>query len=214
MCCSFQPVGEVLLGHPAPPADLEPLVEIELISFEHHGSARQRNEVNEQIDESVPVPLLQRVVELIEPGVQQDRDTDQAELRGEQGQVKDARGPAVLGAEKRNGKPSNGGPGRGEAGDWGGREVYSVAMGIGECSRATWLPTPVCRRLVSQLRERWGSSCDSAASNGLRLDGGRTETQRARTERGIGTAEIRCDLTDTPVRPLRRPLRGARQLNG
>src|SRR5262245_55147729 len=63
----------------------------------------------------------------------------------------------------------------------------------------------VCRRLVSRSRETWRwtrARGDSVAWHGLGPDGGRTDTQRARTEPRIGTAETRCDLTGTPDSPF------------
>ena len=56
---SFQPVGEVDLRHPAPPADLQPLIQIKLIDLKYRGSSREEAVIEELGDEDVPVPLLQ-----------------------------------------------------------------------------------------------------------------------------------------------------------
>src|SRR5262245_62842481 len=102
---AFQPMREIALRAPPPPRILKPLVQIELIALENDGSAREDAEVQELLDEDVPVALPQRGVEPVVPSVEQHRDADQAELdrddRGEQ----DAAGPAVLGVEVRDGEP-------------------------------------------------------------------------------------------------------------
>jgi hypothetical protein len=102
---SFQPVREIALRHPAPPADLQPLVQIELIDLENHRRPCEEAEIQELIHEGIPVPLLQRVVESVVPGVEQDRDADQAQLARDDGGEENAAGPAILGPEIRDGKP-------------------------------------------------------------------------------------------------------------
>jgi hypothetical protein len=98
---SFQPVGEVHLGHPAPPADLQPLIQIQLVDLEDRGSGREEA-VEEQLgDENVPVPLLQRIIKGVVPLIEQNRDADQAELGRDHRREQDAPGPAVLGAKIR-----------------------------------------------------------------------------------------------------------------
>ena len=105
---ALQPVRKIMLGHPAPPADLEPLVEIELIHFEDYRGPRQYAEVNELADEGIPISLLQGVVELIIPAVEQDCDDDKAELGRDQPRKQSASRPAVLRTKKRNRKPPDG----------------------------------------------------------------------------------------------------------
>ena len=62
-----QPVVEIARGQPAPPADLEPLIEIELIDREQDKGGRQHAEIAELIDEGVPVPILQCIIKLVVP---------------------------------------------------------------------------------------------------------------------------------------------------
>ena len=59
----MQPFTEIVRGHPAPPADLQPLIEIELVDREHDEDRGQDAEIDDLGDEVVPVSLLQRVVE-------------------------------------------------------------------------------------------------------------------------------------------------------
>ena len=96
-----QPFAEIARGHPAPPADLEPLVEIELIDGKRDGAGRQHAEDADLADEAVPVLVLQRIVEAVVPLVHQDVDADQRELDGDHGGEQDAAGPFVLGTEIR-----------------------------------------------------------------------------------------------------------------
>ena len=60
---ALQPMIEIAVGQPAPPADLQPLIEIELIDCERRKGGGQNAEIAELIDEDVPVTVLQRVVE-------------------------------------------------------------------------------------------------------------------------------------------------------
>ena len=60
---AVQPMIEIARGQPAPPADLQPLIEIELIDREHDEGGRQHAEIAELVDEGVPVSILQRIVE-------------------------------------------------------------------------------------------------------------------------------------------------------
>ena len=92
-----QPFDEISARHPAPPADLEPLVEIELIDGEQDEGGGENAEIAELVDEGVPVVLLERVVEDVVPGVEQDAETDQRQFDRDDGREQDAAGPSVLG---------------------------------------------------------------------------------------------------------------------
>ena len=80
-----QPFTEVVRGHPAPPADLKPLIEIEIVDAERDVDCCQNGEDAELPDEGVPVLLLERVVEAVVPLVDEDIDRDQRELDHDQG---------------------------------------------------------------------------------------------------------------------------------
>src|SRR5262249_24221561 len=94
-----QPTIEIGLRKPAPPANLQPLIEIELVDREQDKGGGKDTEIAELIDERVPILVLQRVVERVVPRVQQDVQSNDRKLdrdyRGEQ----NASGPAVFGIE-------------------------------------------------------------------------------------------------------------------
>ena len=115
MVAAAEPMIEILPRHPFPPADLEPLIEIELIDREHDIGAGQRREQQQLADEAVPVALLQRVVEPGVPLIDQDVDGDDRKLDGDHGSEQDAARLAVLGKEVRTGEPPDGGECRKEA---------------------------------------------------------------------------------------------------
>ena len=78
-----QPMIEVVLRHPAPPPDLQPLIEIELVDREHDIDRCQHAEKAELVDERVPIALLQRVIEAVVPLVEHDVDGHDRELDGD-----------------------------------------------------------------------------------------------------------------------------------
>src|SRR5262245_55886332 len=106
---------KILLRHPAPPADLQPLIEIELIDREDDVSPRQRTEEQQLRDESVPIALLQRVVKTVVPLIEHDVDGHDRKFDGNHGREENAAGPAVLGKEIRSGKAEDDGERRSEA---------------------------------------------------------------------------------------------------
>src|SRR5262249_20237174 len=57
-----QPSIQIGLREPAPPADLQPLIEIKLINRKHDEDRGEYAKVAELIDEGVPIPVLQRIV--------------------------------------------------------------------------------------------------------------------------------------------------------
>src|SRR5262249_53426030 len=212
----FQPVRQVELRHPASPADLKPLVEIELIGFQHHRSSCQDEEIDELLDEGVPIAFLQRVVELVVPTVEQDRDADQRELSPDQGGEQQATRPAVLGPEERSGKPPDRGYGRDEAGHGDLRWCSWVGAGAGGSAHATLTPT-LARRLRSIVPLcpcPWaGMGRNGVPANRFRLDSG-NDIVHARAEPRMGTVGTRFNLADTPGPPLRMTPRGTRYHNG
>src|SRR5437764_15084569 len=106
---------KILLRHPAPPPDLQPLIEIQLIDRENDVSPSQRTEEQQLRDESVPIALLQRVVETVVPLIEHDVDGHDREFDGDHGGEENAAGPAVLGEKIRSGKPPDDGQRRKEA---------------------------------------------------------------------------------------------------
>ncbi len=97
----MQPFAEIFARHPAAPADLEPLVEIELIDRQHGEDCGEHTEHDELADEAVPVVVLQRVVETTAPLVQQHIVGDQRQLDRDDRGKQAAAGPFVFGVEIR-----------------------------------------------------------------------------------------------------------------
>src|SRR5262249_55025772 len=110
-----EPMMKILLRHPAPPADLQPLIEIELIDREDDVRPGQHTEEQQLRDESVPIALLQRVVKTVVPLIEHDVDGHNREFDGYYGGEENAAGPAVLGEEIWAGKPEDDGERRSEA---------------------------------------------------------------------------------------------------
>src|SRR5262249_33464403 len=106
---------KILLRHPAPPANLQPLIEIELIDREHDVSPCQHTEEQQLRDESVPIALLQCVVKTVVPLIEHDVDGHDREFDGNHGREENAAGPAVVGEEIWAGKPEDNGERRSEA---------------------------------------------------------------------------------------------------
>ena len=104
-----QPFAEILRGHPAPPADLQPLIEIELVDRDHDEDGGQDAEIDDFGDEVVPVVFLQRVVEAAVPLVEQDGDRDDGQLNGDHRRQQPAAGPFVFGTEIGGGDAPHGG---------------------------------------------------------------------------------------------------------
>src|SRR5262245_63206954 len=100
---------KILLRHPAPPADLQPLIEIELIDCEDDVSPCQNTEEQQLRDESVPIALLQRVVKTVVPLIEHDIDGHDREFDRDHSREENAACPAVLGEEIWTGKPEDDG---------------------------------------------------------------------------------------------------------
>src|SRR5215472_14002128 len=101
----MQPAAEREVGHPAAPADLKPLIEIELIDREPDREESDDGEEERQLEEVVPVLVLQRVVEAVSPGVEHHIDRDLRQLEHDDGGKQAASGQFVLGAEIGDGEP-------------------------------------------------------------------------------------------------------------
>ncbi len=99
MGAAGQPAPEIGLRQPAPPADLQPLLEIELVDRgddEQHG---EHGEHQELVEEGVPVLLLQRRVEGVVPGVEADVQPHLEQLQGDDHGQQPAPPPTVFAAE-------------------------------------------------------------------------------------------------------------------
>ena len=55
---AFQPMGEIALRHPVPPADLKPLVQVELIDLQHCGGRRKDAEIQELVGDQAKLTDL------------------------------------------------------------------------------------------------------------------------------------------------------------
>src|SRR5918912_2045334 len=101
MIRAFEPVAEIADRHPPSPADLEPLIEIELIHREHDEHRREHAEIFELAHERIPIVVLDRVEETRIPLIDEYVDGDEAELDADDAREQDAARPAVLGAKVR-----------------------------------------------------------------------------------------------------------------
>ena len=106
---AVHPFAEIAAGHPAPPADLKPLIEVELVDGKRDVEACQDGEDAELPDEAVPVAFLKIVVEAAAPLVQQNVDGDQRELDRNHRREQGAAGQFVFGTEIGRGDPPYGG---------------------------------------------------------------------------------------------------------
>jgi hypothetical protein len=110
-----EPLTQIGSRHPAPPANLQPLIQIELIDGEHGVDGRKHAEEQNRADEGFPVSVLQRVVETIVPLIENDLDADERQLDGDDRGEEYAPRPTVIGAEVRNGESPNIGDRQGKA---------------------------------------------------------------------------------------------------
>ena len=106
-----QPAFEIAGGHPASPADLQPLVQVELIDLQRDQHRREDAEVSDLVDEDIVVAFLKRVVKRVVPLVEQHSDSDNREFDDNHDGEQPATDPFVVRSEV----------GRGEAPDscWG-----------------------------------------------------------------------------------------------
>ena len=91
-----QPRPEIPVGEPAPPADLEHLVEVELVDSDDHVGAREHREPDDLVNEDRVVLVLQRVVEGVVPLVEEDVDVDDPEIEHDDDEEQAQGRPAVL----------------------------------------------------------------------------------------------------------------------
>ena len=91
-----EPFGEVMVGQPTPPADLEHLAEIRLVHGEDDVHGGQHAEIHELVREQTNVELLERVVEPIVPIGEQYVHVDKREIRRDDDREQAACGPALL----------------------------------------------------------------------------------------------------------------------
>jgi len=92
----LQPSVEIEFGHPASPADFQPLVYIELVGAEQRGRRTDAAEIQKLGDEGIPAALLQRIVECAVLMVEQDHNGHQTKLGGDDGKEQKAARPAIL----------------------------------------------------------------------------------------------------------------------
>ncbi len=74
MIGGIEPLAQIGLRHPAPPADLQPVIKVVLIDREHRVDGGERAEKQNRADECVPIAILQCVVEAVVPLVQNHAD--------------------------------------------------------------------------------------------------------------------------------------------
>ena len=94
-----EPAAEIAVGQPAPPPDLQPLLEIELIDGGDDEGGGEHAEHAELVEEGVPVLVLERVVEGVVPGVELDVQPDLEQLERDDRDQQDASRPAVVALE-------------------------------------------------------------------------------------------------------------------
>src|SRR6201993_3408166 len=124
----MHPGAEISGGHPSPPTDLKPLVEIGLVNREQNRKGGEHAEYDHLPHKALPVLLLERVVEPVAPLVDQYVEADGSEFHGDHSSEQRAAGDSVFGAEIGNGDPPHdcerradffhrsGSPGRGGCG--------------------------------------------------------------------------------------------------
>ena len=100
---AIEPFAQIVTRQPLSPANLEPLIEIELVDGERHAGAREQGEDAKFPNEAVPVALLEVVVEAAVPLVHQHVDGDQQQFDHDHRGKQAAAGPFVLRPEIRDG---------------------------------------------------------------------------------------------------------------
>ena len=153
---ALHPMIEVARGQPAPPADLQPLIEIELIDREQNEGRRQHAEIAELVDEDVPVSVLQRIVETGIPLVEQHRDGHDRQFDGNHRRQQQAAGPAILRTEIRAGNSPDGGERRENASH--GESPVTAGFSRGRIVGRLWCTQSWrCCGVVSHLRDGQGN---------------------------------------------------------
>src|SRR5262245_55076033 len=95
------PDRDIVVGHPAPPADLQGLAEEILRDAGEDSADGDEAENYELFGEGVPVARFERVEEARVPGVDRDRDVDEGELGRHDAREQGPGGPAILRVEVR-----------------------------------------------------------------------------------------------------------------
>src|SRR2546423_9836024 len=105
-----QPILQVALGHPAPPADLQDLPQILLIDRDDDQGGRDHPEDRELPPEFWPVIFLEGVVEIVVPRIEADIEPNRGQVERDHGSEQEPRRPALLAHPERPGEL----PGRSE----------------------------------------------------------------------------------------------------
>ena len=91
-----QPGAEVAVGQPASPADLEHLVEIDLVHGKEDEDADQPRDAEQLAAKGHEVLVLERAVEGVVPLIQENREVDHAEREEHDGEQESPGRPPVL----------------------------------------------------------------------------------------------------------------------
>ena len=94
-----EPAAEIAVGQPAPPSDLQPLLEVKLIDGGDDEGGGEDAEHAELGNEDVPILVLQRRIEGVVPGVELDVQPDLEQLERDHRDQQDAPRPAVVALE-------------------------------------------------------------------------------------------------------------------
>src|SRR6185437_2741257 len=89
--------------------DLQPLIEIKLVDREYDVDRREHRKIAKLVDEGIPVAVLQGVVKLGVPLVDQHRDGHDRQFDSDHRCEQDAAGPAIVRTEIRAGNSPNDG---------------------------------------------------------------------------------------------------------
>src|SRR5262245_7004289 len=99
MLCAGKPPLQRSRREPAPPADLQPLIEIELINGEHDVDCREDAKVSELIDELVPVLVLQRIIKGVVPRIEKNVNSHDRQFDSDHRGEENSPCPTILGKE-------------------------------------------------------------------------------------------------------------------
>ena len=91
-----EPFGEVMIGQPTPPANLQHLPEIRLVHGKDDVRDRQHAEIHELVREQTNVEVLERVVEPIVPIREQHIHIYEREIHRDDDREQPACGPTLV----------------------------------------------------------------------------------------------------------------------
>src|SRR5690242_21687098 len=97
MNLAADPFLEIVIGQPAPPADLEHLIEVELVYSDHDEGGSQHCEVDDVAVERADILVLQGIVEAVLPAVVEDLEENQSQIEPDDRSQQAARRPPLLG---------------------------------------------------------------------------------------------------------------------